>query len=196
MARRRKGRAINGWLVIDKPLGVTSTDVVNRVRRKLDARKVGHGGTLDPLATGLLPLAFGEATKTVAYVMEGDKTYRFTLRWGIATTTDDAEGEVVATSDIRPDRAAIEAVLPEFQGLVSQVPPAFSAIKVDGQRAYDIRSTPTFILVSTTARQKKKQNKPNSNKPVATQRWRASGLVKKDQLRRVLEREGAQPQAG
>ena len=138
MARRRKGRAINGWLVIDKPLGVTSTDVVNRVRRKLDARKVGHGGTLDPLATGLLPLAFGEATKTVAYVMEGDKTYRFTLRWGVATTTDDAEGEVVATSDIRPDRAAIEAVLPQFQGLVSQVPPAFSAIKVDGQRAYDL----------------------------------------------------------
>lgn len=138
MARRRKGRAINGWLVIDKPLGVTSTDVVNRVRRKLDARKVGHGGTLDPLATGLLPLAFGEATKTVAYVMEGDKTYRFTLRWGVATTTDDAEGEVVATSDIRPDRAAIEAVMPQFQGLVSQVPPAFSAIKVDGQRAYDL----------------------------------------------------------
>jgi tRNA pseudouridine(55) synthase len=140
MGRRRKtkGQAINGWLIIDKPSGITSTTVVNRVRRLLDARKVGHGGTLDPLATGVLPLALGEATKTVSFVMEGEKTYRFTARWGAATSTDDAEGEVVETSDVRPERAAIEAVLPRFVGWIDQVPPAFSAIKVDGQRAYDL----------------------------------------------------------
>ncbi|WP_366556337.1 tRNA pseudouridine(55) synthase TruB [Aquibaculum sediminis] len=138
MARRRKGRDINGWLVIDKPSGMTSTDVVNRVRRLLDARKVGHGGTLDPLATGLLPLAFGEATKTVAWVMEGDKIYRFTVRWGERTDSDDAEGEVVERSQLRPSREAIEAALPRFVGLIEQVPPAYSAIKVDGQRAYDL----------------------------------------------------------
>jgi len=138
MARRRKGQEVNGWLVVDKPSGMTSTDVVNRVRRLLDARKVGHGGTLDPLATGLLPLAFGEATKTVAWVMEGDKTYRFTVRWGEATETDDSEGAVVARSDARPDRAAIEAALPRFVGVIQQVPPIYSAIKVAGQRAYDL----------------------------------------------------------
>jgi len=138
MARRRKGRNINGWLVIDKPSGMTSTEVVNRVRRLLDARKVGHGGTLDPLATGLLPLAFGEATKTVAWVMEGDKTYRFTVRWGEARDSDDAEGEVIAESDARPTREDIEAVLPRFVGEIEQVPPIFSAIKIDGQRAYDL----------------------------------------------------------
>src|SRR5690625_814052 len=138
MARRRKGRNINGWLVIDKPSGMTSTDVVNRVRRLLGARKVGHGGTLDPLATGLLPLAFGEATKTVAWVMEGDKTYRFIVRWGEATDSDDAEGEVIARSDLRPQPAEIEALLPRFIGTIDQVPPIFSAIKVDGQRAYDL----------------------------------------------------------
>lgn len=138
MARRRKGREINGWLVIDKPSGITSTDVVNRVRRLLDARKVGHGGTLDPLATGLLPLAFGEATKTVAWVMEGDKTYRFTVRWGEATESDDAEGAVVERREARPSREEIEAVLPRFVGLIEQVPPIYSAIKVEGQRAYDL----------------------------------------------------------
>jgi len=138
MARRRKGREINGWLVIDKPSGMTSTDVVNRVRRLLDARKAGHGGTLDPLATGLLPLAFGEATKTVAWVMEGDKTYRFTVRWGEATESDDAEGAVIERRDARPTREEIEAVLPRFVGLIEQVPPIYSAIKVEGQRAYDL----------------------------------------------------------
>lgn len=135
---RTKGRPLNGWLVIDKPSGMTSTDVVNRVRRRLDARKVGHGGTLDPLATGLLPLAFGEATKTVAYVMDGDKTYRFTVRWGQATDSDDAEGTIVEERPERPTRAAIEAVLPRFVGEVEQVPPVFSAIKVDGHRSYDL----------------------------------------------------------
>ena len=138
MSRRRKGRDINGWLVVDKPAGMTSTDVVNRLRRLLDARKVGHGGTLDPLATGLLPLAFGEATKTVSYVMDGEKTYRFALRWGERRDTDDAEGEVEASSDLRPETAEIEAVLPRFRGEIQQVPPRYSAIKVEGQRAYDL----------------------------------------------------------
>tara|TARA_R110002072_G_scaffold19100_19_gene71152 strand:+ start:2883 stop:3809 length:927 start_codon:yes stop_codon:yes gene_type:complete len=138
MARRRKGAAIHGWLVIDKPAGVTSTDVVNRVRRRLNAQKVGHGGTLDPMATGILPLAFGEATKTVSYVMDGKKTYRFGLTWGAATSTDDSEGEVIATAAGRPDAAEIEAALADFVGQIDQVPPTFSAIKIDGQRAYDL----------------------------------------------------------
>ena len=138
MARRRKGQAVSGWLIVDKPAGMTSTDVVNRTRRLLDAQKAGHGGTLDPLATGVLPIAFGEATKTVSYVMEGDKTYRFTVRWGQATDTDDREGKIVAESAKRPTRAEIEAVLPRFEGEIEQVPPAFSAIKVAGERAYDL----------------------------------------------------------
>ncbi len=138
MARRRRGKSVNGWVVIDKPSGLTSTQVVGRVRRAFDARKAGHGGTLDPLATGLLPVALGEATKTVAYVMNGLKTYRFTLRWGQATTTDDAEGEVVEQSDHRPGAAEIEAVLPGFLGVIEQVPPTYSAIKVGGRRAYDL----------------------------------------------------------
>jgi tRNA pseudouridine55 synthase len=150
MARRRnKGQPITGWVIVDKPLGLTSTQVVGRVRRVFDARKIGHGGTLDPLATGILPLALGEATKTVPYVMEGDKTYRFTLRWGQATATDDTEGEVVAVSDRRPSEAEIRAVLPRFQGVIDQVPPNFSAIKVSGQRAYDrARAQEDFTLES------------------------------------------------
>lgn len=138
MARKRRGRAIHGWLAIDKPAGVTSTDVVNRVRRGLNAAKVGHGGTLDPIATGILPIALGEATKTVAYVMDGTKAYDFTIRLGQATNTDDTEGTVTAESDLRPDDAAILAALPAFVGEIEQVPPAYSAIKVDGQRAYDL----------------------------------------------------------
>jgi tRNA pseudouridine55 synthase len=147
MARTRKGRAINGWLLIDKPSGPTSTQVVGRVRRLLDARKTGHGGTLDPLATGLLPIALGEATKTVPYVMDGRKTYRFTLRWGQATRTDDAEGEVAAVSDRRPTAEEVRAALPAFLGTIEQVPPAFSAIKVAGRRAYDrARAEESFDL--------------------------------------------------
>ncbi len=138
MARRKSGEAVNGWIVLDKPLEVTSTQSVGRVRCLLNARKAGHGGTLDPLASGVLPIALGEATKTVGYVMEGVKRYRFTLRWGQATSTDDAEGEVVEESAARPDRAAIEAVLPQFRGPIEQTPPTFSAIKIDGQRAYDL----------------------------------------------------------
>jgi tRNA pseudouridine55 synthase len=138
MARRRKGQPISGWVVLDKPLGMTSTQAVGAVRRLFDAAKAGHGGTLDPLATGLLPIALGEATKTVSYVMDGRKVYRFTARWGEARSTDDAEGPVTATSDLRPSRVEIEAVLPRFQGEISQVPPAFSAIKIEGERAYDL----------------------------------------------------------
>jgi tRNA pseudouridine55 synthase len=138
MARRRKGQPINGWVILDKPLGMTSTQAVGAVRRLFDANKAGHGGTLDPLATGLLPIALGEATKTVSYVMDGRKVYRFTACWGEARSTDDAEGPVTARSDRRPTAAEIEAVLPRFQGEISQVPPAFSAIKVEGERAYDL----------------------------------------------------------
>lgn len=138
MARRRKGEAIHGWLVVDKPLGVSSAAVVGQAKRLLNAAKVGHGGTLDPLASGLLPLAFGEATKTVAYAMDGAKSYRFTVRWGEARDTDDAEGKVIAQSDRRPSEAEIRAILPQFMGEISQMPPAYSALKVDGQRAYDL----------------------------------------------------------
>lgn len=139
MARSRaKGVAIHGWLCLDKPAGMTSTAAVNRVRGITRARKVGHGGTLDPLATGVLPIALGEATKTVAYVMEGRKHYRFTIRLGEARTTDDAEGEVLARSELRPTNAEIEAALPRFVGRIEQVPPRFAAVKVEGERAYDL----------------------------------------------------------
>jgi tRNA pseudouridine55 synthase len=123
MARRRKGDPVNGWLIVDKPLGISSTTVVNRVRRHLQAQKAGHGGTLDPLASGVLPIALGEATKTVNYALHGDKSYRFTVRWGQATETDDAEGAVTATSDNRPTDAEIERALPAFIGVIKQVPP-------------------------------------------------------------------------
>jgi tRNA pseudouridine55 synthase len=135
---RRKGRPIHGWLCLDKPAGMTSTEAVARVRRITQALKVGHGGTLDPLATGVLPVALGEATKTVAYVMDGRKRYRFTARFGEARTTDDAEGEILATSPERPETAAIEAALEGFIGTVEQVPPRFAAVKVAGERAYDL----------------------------------------------------------
>jgi tRNA pseudouridine55 synthase len=136
--RRRKGRPLDGWLIIDKPAGMTSTDVVNRVRKWFDAQKAGHGGTLDPLATGLLPIAFGSATKTVPYVMDGTKLYRFTLKLGEARDTDDADGAVTATSDTRPDDDTLRAALPALTGSIMQVPPAYSAVKVAGERAYDM----------------------------------------------------------
>jgi len=136
MARKRRGRPIHGWIIIDKPLGMTSSTVVGKVRKYLDAAKAGHGGTLDPLASGVLPIALGEATKTMSYVMDGHKTYEFTVTWGEATQTDDCEGEIVERSDHRPSEDAIEAVLGEFSGAIEQVPPVFSAIKVNGQRAY------------------------------------------------------------
>lgn len=138
MSRRRTGKPINGWLAIDKPLGMTSTAVVTQVRRLTGAAKVGHGGTLDPLASGVLPIALGEATKTVAYIMDGAKTYRWRVTWGEARSTDDAEGVVVETSDRRPTPAEIEAALPAFLGEIEQVPPVYSAVKVEGRRAYDL----------------------------------------------------------
>jgi tRNA pseudouridine55 synthase len=136
--RRNRGRPIDGWLIIDKPPKFTSTDVVNRVKRSLKARKAGHGGTLDPLATGVLPIALGAATKTVPYVMDGAKLYRFTLRFGEARDTDDADGAVIATSPVRPSDQQIEAALGQFRGDIMQVPPTFSAVKVAGERAYDL----------------------------------------------------------
>ena len=139
MARRkRRGEPVHGWLVLDKPYDMTSTAALGAAKRLFNAAKAGHGGTLDPLATGVLPIAFGEATKTVQYVMEGEKAYRFTVRWGEERDTDDAEGEVAATSDRRPTREEIEAVIPDFIGEISQLPPKFSAIKVRGERAYDL----------------------------------------------------------
>ena len=138
MGRRKKGRKVSGWIILDKPIGLTSTHAVSRVRRLFDAQKAGHAGTLDPLASGILPLALGEATKTVPYVMDGEKRYLFTVRWGIETSTDDTEGQAVATSDVRPDEDAILAALPSFIGTIDQVPPAFSAKRVDGERAYDL----------------------------------------------------------
>jgi tRNA pseudouridine55 synthase len=138
MGRKRKGRAISGWLVVDKPAGVTSTAVVNKVRWALGAQKAGHAGTLDPAATGVLAVALGEATKTVPYITEALKCYRFTVTFGAATTTDDAEGKVIEHSDLRPTDAEIEAALAAFRGEIMQVPPQFSAVKVEGERAYDL----------------------------------------------------------
>jgi len=138
MGRRRKGDAVSGWVCLDKPLDLGSTTAVSRVRRAFNAQKAGHAGTLDPLATGILPIALGEATKTVPFLMDADKTYRFTLAWGQTTASFDREGAVTATSDVRPTVAEVEAVLPRFVGEIEQVPPAFSAIKVDGERAYDL----------------------------------------------------------
>jgi tRNA pseudouridine55 synthase len=138
MARRRKGKAVHGWLILDKPIGMTSTQAVGAVRRLFEARKAGHAGTLDPLATGILPIALGEATKTVPYAVDGTKHYRFVVRWGAATDTDDAEGRITGTSELRPVRETIEALLPQFTGEIMQVPPVFSAIKIAGARAYDL----------------------------------------------------------
>lgn len=136
MARKKKGRAVSGWLILDKPYEMGSTQAVGKVKWLFQAQKAGHAGTLDPLASGLLPIALGEATKTVNYVMDGTKTYRFTVTWGVQTSTDDKEGEPVATSEARPTRSEVEAILPDFTGDVEQIPPAYSAIKIDGERAY------------------------------------------------------------
>ncbi len=135
---RRKGNDINGWLILDKPQGLTSNQALGRLKRLFNPKKVGHAGTLDPLATGVLPIAFGEATKTVAHVVDCEKAYDFTILWGVETDTDDAEGQPVRTSDARPSREAIEAALPAFIGDIMQVPPCYSAIKIEGERAYDL----------------------------------------------------------
>jgi tRNA pseudouridine55 synthase len=135
---RPKKRDVNGWIVLDKGVGMTSTHAVAVVKRGLSARKAGHAGTLDPLASGILPIALGEATKTVPFIMDGRKSYVFTVAWGAETNTDDAEGEVVARTEGLPSPAEIEALLPRFTGSIQQVPPRFSAIKIQGERAYDL----------------------------------------------------------
>jgi tRNA pseudouridine55 synthase len=147
MGRRKKGEDISGWVVLDKPEDMTSTHAVSAVRRVFNAQKAGHSGTLDPLASGILPIALGEATKTVPWLMEAEKTYLFTIKWGVSTETQDREGKVSAESAVRPTPEAIRAALPGFIGEIEQVPPQFSAVKVDGERAYDIaRSGETVEL--------------------------------------------------
>jgi tRNA pseudouridine55 synthase len=137
-APRSKRAEVNGWVVLDKPVGMTSTHAVARLKRLFNAKKAGHAGTLDPLASGVLPVAFGEATKTVPFVQDGEKAYRFTIQWGAETDSDDADGQIVARSDVRPEINAILAALPHFTGTIQQTPPAYSAIKINGERAYDI----------------------------------------------------------
>lgn len=138
MARKKRGNPVHGWVNLDKPIELGSTEAVSRIRRLFNAQKGGHAGTLDPLASGVLPIALGEATKTVPFLMEAQKVYRFTIRWGVSTTSVDREGEVTARSDIRPTPEAVKAALSAFTGEIEQVPPAFSAIRVDGRRAYDL----------------------------------------------------------
>jgi|SRR5579871_1663513 len=135
---KREKRDVNGWLVLDKPVGMTSTHAVSVVRRRFAAKRAGHAGTLDPLASGCLPIALGEATKTVPFVMDGRKTYHFTVRWGEERDTDDAEGRIVSSCAARPEANAVLVLLPRFTGTIAQVPPRFSALKVDGERAYDL----------------------------------------------------------
>jgi tRNA pseudouridine55 synthase len=144
---KRVKRDVSGWIVLNKPYDMTSTQAVGKVRWLLGAKKAGHAGTLDPLATGVLPIALGEATKTVPVVQDGKKVYRFTIKWGEETATDDAEGEVTERSEVRPDEAVVRSALPAFTGEIMQTPPAFSAIKVDGERAYDLaRAGETVVL--------------------------------------------------
>jgi tRNA pseudouridine55 synthase len=135
---KKRGQPVHGWVVLDKPLGMTSTQAVGKIRRLFDAEKAGHGGTLDPLATGLLPIALGEATKTVQWAMDGRKVYRFEVTWGAERTTDDMEGAITAQSDTRPSAQSVGSILNDFQGIIPQAPPAFSAIRIDGERAYDL----------------------------------------------------------
>jgi tRNA pseudouridine55 synthase len=138
MARKRKGNKVDGWVNLDKPLGMTSTQAMAKVRWLMKAQKAGHAGTLDPLATGILPIALGEATKTISYIQDGLKTYSFTVQWGEQRDTDDSEGKVIATSDVRPSKEQIESILKNYTGTIMQTPPKFSAIKIDGARAYDL----------------------------------------------------------
>ena len=149
MARKKRGDVINGWVCLDKPFELGSTDAVSKIRRLFNAQKAGHAGTLDPLASGILPIALGEATKTVPFMMEAEKVYRFSIHWGISTASVDREGEIIGRSDVRPSVEAVRAALPAFVGEIDQVPPQFSAIKVDGQRAYDLaRDGVEFELAS------------------------------------------------
>ena len=183
MARVKKGRDISGWLVVDKPAGITSNAVVNKVKWAFDAKKAGHAGTLDPAATGVLAVALGEATKTVPYITDALKAYDFTVRLGQATNTDDAEGEVTQTSDLRPADAAIKAALGQFVGEIMQIPPQFSAVKIDGQRAYklardgeefDIAARPHRCFSDTSSRRRTLLADPPRPKPKEPQRWTTS----------------------
>jgi tRNA pseudouridine55 synthase len=135
---KREKHDVHGWVILDKPVGMTSTQAVSKLKHLFKAKRAGHAGTLDPLASGILPIALGEATKTVPFVMDGRKTYRFTVRWGIETDTDDSEGAAIATSEVRPDVEAIRAALPAFTGAIMQTPPKYSAVKIAGERAYDL----------------------------------------------------------
>lgn len=178
MARRKKGDPVSGWVNLDKPLELGSTQAVGKIRRLLNAQKAGHAGTLDPLASGILPIALGEATKTIPYIQDALKTYEFTVTWGAQTTTDDLEGEIIATSDKRPTNEEIEAILPQFLGDIEQVPPQFSAVKIDGKRAYDIARAgdtaaiqPRFVyidsiqIIEASSRQKSGSGATNSPIP-------------------------------
>ena len=163
MPRRRKGDAVSGWVIIDKPIGKTSAQVVNHVRRILNAQKAGHAGTLDPLASGILPIALGEATKTISFAMDTLKDYQFDVRWGEERDTQDIEGRVIARSDLRPTEEQITAVLPKFVGHIDQVPPIYSAIKVNGRRSYDlarnqenVRLEPRKVFVKSFSLKNKK----------------------------------------
>jgi len=147
MSRRRSGKFIHGWTIVDKTIGVTSTQAVSMVRRAFDARKAGHAGTLDPLASGILPVALGEATKLIPFLQKREKTYSFTVNWGEERNTDDAAGEIIKTSSIRPSVPQIEKILPEFVGQIDQKPPIFSAIKVNGQRAYSLARAGAAIVM-------------------------------------------------
>lgn len=149
MARKKRGDVVNGWVCFDKPFEMGSTEAVSKLRRLFNAQKAGHAGTLDPLASGILPIALGEATKTVPFLMDAEKVYRFTINWGVSTDSIDREGEIVGRSDVRPSVEAVKAALPSFVGEIDQTPPRFSAIKVDGQRAYDLaRDGAEFELAS------------------------------------------------
>jgi tRNA pseudouridine55 synthase len=149
MARKKRGDVVNGWVCFDKPFEMGSTEAVSKLRRLFNAQKAGHAGTLDPLASGILPIALGEATKTVPFLMDAEKVYRFTINWGVSTDSIDREGEIVGRSDVRPSVEAVAAALPAFVGDIDQTPPRFSAIKVDGQRAYDLaRDGAEFELAS------------------------------------------------
>jgi len=148
MNERREKRDLHGWLVLDKNVGETSTAAVAALKRLFRAKKVGHAGTLDPLASGVLPIAFGEATKTVSFVMDGQKTYRFKVRWGIATDTDDSEGRAVSESAARPAREAILSLLPRFTGRIAQMPPRYSALKIEGERAYNLARDGEAVLLA------------------------------------------------
>jgi tRNA pseudouridine55 synthase len=147
-APRSKRVELNGWVILDKPIGMTSTYAVSRLKHIFNAKKAGHAGTLDPLASGILPIAFGEATKTVPFVQDGEKAYRFTVRWGAETNTDDSDGVVVSQSDRRPTAEEIIRLLPQFRGVISQRPPAFSAIKIDGERAYDLARAGEIVEIA------------------------------------------------